>query len=81
MSKAKQYTPAGDLITVHEHKWVQSSITLHPGPTPARPTVGCTVLWRCTRPGCIALYEKPYQFRKPSIKTQGNTFSRPVKLT
>ncbi len=64
----------------HEHKWVQLSIAMWPGPLRERPTIGATVTWRCTRRGCWALREQKYNFRKPTTKQGPNVFGRPITV-
>ena len=76
MAKGKiLYTPDGDRVAIHEHTWVQVSVTLLPNTSMARPMLGAKVLWRCTRRNCKGLRETAYAFKKPRVDSNPNVFS------
>ena len=66
------YTPDGDKVTLHDHHWIQVSVTVIPNPDVARPIAGTKVLWRCSRRNCQGLKEVKYTFRKPTVKATAN---------
>jgi len=75
----KAYTADGEIVTIHEHVWVQESVTIHPNPVVTRPLLGATVLWRCTRRNCRGLRETNYPFKKPRSNSNPNRFSNAAK--
>ena len=75
----KAYTADGEEVTVHEHTWVQVSVTIHPNPIATRPILGALVLWRCTRRNCQGLRETNYQFKKPRSNSNPNRFSNNLR--
>lgn len=81
MSRTKQFTPDGEPVPAHDHAWTMVSKTDHPGTDIARPIIGCTVLWRCTRRSCAAHREVAYTFRKPRANQQANTYSTSILPT
>ena len=75
----KAFTPDGEEVTIHDHKWVMDGVTLHPMPDIKRPVAGATVLWRCTKRNCQGLRESKYTFRKPRANQNANQFSVKVQ--
>ena len=75
------YTPDGELVILHDHHWVQVSVTLIPNPVggPERPIMGATVLWRCTRRNCNGYRESKQDFRRPRSNSNANRFSAEVR--
>ena len=73
--RTKQYDPDGEVVPAHDHNWVMVNMVTHPGVDAARPMIGCTVLWRCTRRGCAGHREVRYTFRRPRSNQQANTYS------
>ena len=69
------YTPDGEKITMHDHDWVMVDVTTHLNGTAKAPIAGATVLWRCTRRQCQGYRTSEYEFRKPRVNQQPNTYS------
>jgi hypothetical protein len=72
------YTPDGDRVSIHEHTWVQVSVTLLPNTSHisiSKPILGARVLWRCTRRNCKGFRETTYAFKKPRVDSNSNVFS------
>jgi hypothetical protein len=72
------YDRHGNPTTAHEHKWVQSQLTIWPTLASQAPIPGVTVTWRCSKRGCAEIYQKEVRFRRPSKSTAGNSWSQPV---
>lgn len=74
MPKPKgQYNAQGHWIPqVHDHKWVQYTVTTMCGVTRDKPITGVIVHWRCERPKCEEWVTRKYSFRKPSANVTPN---------
>jgi hypothetical protein len=73
--RTAQYDPDGELVPAHDHNWVMVQMVTHPGVDAARPIIGCTILWRCSKRNCVGYREVPYNFRRPRSNQQSNTYS------
>jgi len=71
-----RYDPDGNKIQMHDHKWVQSQVALHP--TPLGGIYSASVGWRCTRRSGEAIRVQVYKFRRPRADQAPNTFSDEV---
>jgi hypothetical protein len=72
------YDKDGNRASSHEHRWVQSQLTIWPTIANQSPIPGVTVTWRCSKRGCTEIFQKEIRFRRPSKTTSGNQWSGPV---
>ena len=71
-----RYDPDGNKIQGHDHRWVQSQVTLTTNPLTG--VAGASVGWRCARRGCQGIRVQQYKFRRPRADQSPNTWSRGV---
>jgi len=76
LNNKTRYDPAGNKIQGHDHKWVQSQVTLTPHPLTG--VAGASVGWRCSRRSCRAIRVQEYNFRRPRADQAPNTMSHDV---